>query len=110
MWTFIGVNLPLVLGDLTRDDTGTPCSGDVISLTCTVPVDGPQSFFEWDIPDLMLVRIDRTTEVPFQRDQYTITSVVVLIVLLVIKRRKGKSVNRRLFAIVQNHMHLSVIF
>ncbi len=65
-----------MLGDLTRDNTGTPCIGEVVSLTCTVPVAMSTDFFEWDIPGQGLVRIDQLLNVPNQRDQYTITSVV----------------------------------
>ncbi len=72
---YIGM-IPIVLGGLTRDYTGTPCVGDVVTLTCTVPVDMSTSFFEWDIPGQALVRIDQSLDVPNQRDQYTITSVV----------------------------------
>ncbi len=68
--------IPFVLGGLTRDYTGTPCVGDVVLLTCTVPVDMSTSFFEWEIPGQALVRIDQSLNVPNQRDQYTITSVV----------------------------------
>ena len=65
--------VPLVLGGLTRDYTETPCAGDVISLTCTVP----GALLEWDVPDPTRdLRLDSITELPFQRDQYTVTFIM----------------------------------
>ena len=62
-----------MLGGLTRDYTGNPCSGDVISLTCTVP----GALLEWDVPEPtrdLTLRI--ATVLPFQRDQYKVTFIV----------------------------------
>ncbi|XP_064404734.1 uncharacterized protein LOC135349710 [Halichondria panicea] len=65
--------VPLVLGGLTRDYTETPCAGDVISLTCTVP----RALLEWDVPDPTRdLILDSITELPFQRDQYTVTFIM----------------------------------
>ncbi len=66
--------IPLVLGVLTRDYTGTPCAGDVVSLTCTVP----GSLLQWDIPGTTRnIVLDSGTVLPFNRDQYTVTSLVI---------------------------------
>ncbi len=59
-----------MLGGLTRDYTGTPCDGDVVSLTCTLP----GVSLEWDVPESRDLRVDDRTKIPFQRDQYTVTS------------------------------------
>ena len=62
----------MVFGGLTRDYTGTPCSRDMISLTCTVP----GISLDWDVPDpTRNIRIIASTE-PFQRDQYSVTLVI----------------------------------
>ncbi len=70
---FLPKGVPLVLGGLTRDYTETPCAGDVISLTCTVP----GALLEWDVPDPTRdLILDSITELPFQRDQYTVTFIM----------------------------------
>ncbi len=62
-----------MLGGLTRDYTGNPCSGDVISLTCTAP----GVLLEWDVPDpTRNLMISSTTDLPFQRDLYNVTFIV----------------------------------
>ena len=62
-----------MLGGLTHEYTGTPCAGDVISLTCTVP----GSLLGWDFTDLSrTIQVDRTTAASFQQDQYTVAPVV----------------------------------
>ncbi len=62
----------MVLGGLTHGYIGTPCSGDVISLTCTVP----GVSLDWDVPDpTRNLRIIASTE-PFQRDQYSVILVL----------------------------------
>ncbi len=64
--------VPLVLGSLTHDYTGTPCVGDVVSLTCTLP----GVSLDWDVPDpTRNIQISASTE-PFQRDQYSVTVVI----------------------------------
>ena len=63
----------MVLGGLTRDYTGNPCSGDVISLTCTVT----GATLEWDVPDPTRdLQLRIATVLPFQRDQYSVTFIV----------------------------------
>ncbi len=58
----------LVLGGLTRNYTRTPCAGDVISLTCTVP----GTLLGWDFTDLSrTIQVDVTNIASFQQDQYT---------------------------------------
>ncbi len=65
--------LTSVMSSLTRDYTGTPCVEDVVSITCTVP----GALLEWNVPDPTRdLRVDETTELPLQRDQYTVISVV----------------------------------
>ncbi len=64
----------LVLGGLTRNYTRTPCAGDVISLTCTVP----GALLRWDFTDLgRTVQIDATNTESFQQDQYMVAPVMV---------------------------------
>ncbi len=64
--------VPLVFGSLTHNYTETPCVGDVISVTCTVP----GVSLDWDVPDpTRNIRIIASTE-PFQRDQYSVTLVI----------------------------------
>ncbi len=71
---WIHVGIPLVLGELTRDYTGTPCTGDVVSLTCTVP----GMLLGWDIPDSNNdIVLDSGSELPFERNPYTVTSLVI---------------------------------
>ncbi len=61
------------MSSLTRGYTGTPCVEDVVSITCTVP----GALLEWNVPDPTRdLRVDETTELPLQRDQYTVISVV----------------------------------
>ena len=76
--TVLASGIPLVLGDLTRDYTGIPCVGDVVSLTCTLSVSViDDAVLEWDVPDASRrIRLDGTTSLPFVRDQYTVISAV----------------------------------
>ncbi len=63
-----------MLGGLTRDYTETPCAGDMISLTCTVP----GALLEWDVPEPTRdIQLDAGSVVPFQRNQYTINTAVL---------------------------------
>ncbi len=63
----------MVLGGLTHDYSEKPCVGDVISLTCTLP----GALLEWDVPDPTRdLTLDSLTELPFQRDQYTVTFIM----------------------------------
>ena len=63
-----------MLGELTHDYTGTPCTGDVVSLTCTVP----GMLLGWDIPDSNNdIVLDSGSELPFERNPYTVTSLVI---------------------------------